>query len=154
MPNDVIPQWDQLPDLTWKEKIAYLTHQFLTMEQTGCSVTHSFHGDLYVRDISIPAGSLFIGRAHRHGHVCQLLEGAVIHITEQGRRVVEAPFEMMTTPGYHVVLHALTDCKGRTVHPNPAGILDLDVLDAEYAEPVEALRALGEQIQQRMTCLT
>lgn len=120
------------------------------MEQTECPVTHRFEQNLYVRDIRIPAGSLFIGRAHRHGHVCQLLEGSVIHITENGRGIVEAPFEMMTTPGYHVVLYALTDVLGRTVHPNPSNSRDIAALEAEFAEPVEELKALGEQVQRRL----
>jgi hypothetical protein len=121
------------------------------MAQTECAVEHRFEGQLYVRDMHIPAGTLFLGRAHRHGHVCQLLEGAVIHLSEQGRHRVEAPFEMFTTPGYHMVLYTLTDCLGRTVHPNPQGSTDTDALEADIFEPVDTLKELGSEIHKRLT---
>lgn len=149
--NTVIPQWDSLPDLTWKEKIAYLTHQFLTMEQTECPVEHLFEHQLYVRDMRIPRGTLFLGRAHRHGHVCQLLEGTVIQLTQAGRRIVEAPFEVFTTPGFHMVLYALTDILGRTVHANPTESRDTDALEADIFESVDALRELGASVHARLT---
>lgn len=149
--QNVIPAWDQLPELSWKEKIAYLTYQFLTMGQTECPVTHQFEQGLYIRDMRIPAGTLFIGRAHRHGHVCQLLEGSVIHIGEFGRTPLKAPFEMMSIPGYHMVLFAVTDVVGRTVHPNLADSRDTDALERDIFEPVEDMRELGASLQKRLT---
>ena len=100
-----------------------------------------------MRDMHIPAGTLFIGRVHRHGHVCQLLEGSVIHISETGQREVQAPFEMFTTPGTQVVLYTLTDILGRTVHPNPHAIRDTDALEADIFEPVDALKQLGGRLR-------
>ena len=87
MLTSIVPQWDQLPQhLNWNEKLAYLTHQFLTMEQTGCPLTHRFEQGLYIREIRIPAETLIIGRIHRHGHVCQLLEGDLVLIHREGAR--------------------------------------------------------------------
>jgi len=149
--NDVIPMWDQLPDLSWAEKLAYLTHQFLTMEQTECPVEHSFEGQLYVRDMHIPAGTLFLGRAHRYGHMCQLLQGSIILIEESRRTHLEAPYEMFTTPGYQMVLYAITDVHGRTVHPNPDGSRDTQALEADIFEPVDELKALGADLHKRLT---
>lgn len=145
-----IPQWDQLPDLSWNDKIAYLTWKFLQHPQTECPVEHHFEHQLYVRDMHIPGGTLFLGRAHRYGHVCQLLKGTVVHIAESGHRTIEAPFEMFTTPGYHMVLYTLTDIVGRTVHANADESRDTASLEEDIFEPVDALKDLGESIHQRL----
>ena len=151
MQNDVpIPQWDQLPDLTWTEKVAYLTHQFLTLEQTGCALTHRFEQGLYIREIRIPADTMLIGRIHRHGHVCQLLEGALVLIHPEGHREgFDAPSQILTLPGYQMVVYAVTDCLARTVHPNPAEERDLAVLDADIFESAASTVALGAALHQQ-----
>lgn len=152
MPDDaLIPRWDQLPDLTWKEKIAYMTWRFLQLEQTSCPVEHLFKDGKYYRTMRIPAGTLFIGRAHRYGHEVQLLEGTVRLITEQGDQLRESPDAMRTVPGFHTVFEAITDVVGRTVHPD-SGERDLDKLEMQIFEPVDELSALGSTIHQRLTC--
>jgi hypothetical protein len=147
--NDVIPMWDQLPDLSWREKIAFVTHQMLTMEQTDCPLTHKFDGQLYIREIRLPKGTLLTGRVHRHGHVCQLLEGTVTLVHQQGaRETFQAPSEIMTLPGYQMVVYALEDSLARTIHPNPTNERDIDKLEADIFEPAEATLLLGKQLHQ------
>jgi len=154
MPTNIVPPWDQLPDnLTWKEKVAYLAHQFLTMEQTACPVTHRFEQGLYIREMRIPAETLFIGRVHRHGHVCQLLEGSVILIhNEDHREAFKAPSEIMTRPGYQMVVYAVTDVLAQTIHPNPNNERDHAKLEADIFETVESVKDLGSRVHaQRLT---
>jgi hypothetical protein len=152
MPTNIVPPWDQLPDnLTWKEKVAYLAHQFLTMEQTACPVTHRFEQGLYILEMRIPAETLFIGRVHRHGHVCQLLEGSVILIhNEDHREAFKAPSEIMTKPRYQMVVYEVTDVLAQTIHPNPSGEHDYSVLESDIFEPVYDLRAMGQKIHARL----
>lgn len=150
--NLPIPLLDQLPGLTWKEKLAYLGHQFSKLEtaMTDCPVTHHFEPGYYIREMRIPADTLFIGRAHRLGHLCRLIEGSVVHISEQERRTADAPFEMCTTPGYHMVLYTLTDIVGHTIHPNPDESRDTDALEATIFETSEELKSLGESLHRRL----
>ena len=149
--NQLIPSWDSLPStLDWKEKIAYLTVQFLKLPQTECPVAHRFENAVYIREMVIPAQTLFLGRAHIHGHECELVSGSLIHIAPDARRLVEAPFSMHTTPGYHMVLYSLIDVVGRTYHPNPNEVRDVDTLENDIFEPVSALISLGEQVETRL----
>lgn len=148
MPTNIVPQWDQLPEhLTWNEKVAYLAHQFLTMEQTACPVTHRLEQGLYIREMQIPADTLFIGRVHRHGHVCQLLKGSVILIHgEHYREAFKAPSEIMTKPGYQMVVYAVTDVLAQTIHPNPNDERDYSKLEADIFETVESVKELGSRL--------
>lgn len=149
MQTNIVPQWDQLPDLNWKEKVAYLTYEFLKAPQIGCPVEHLFEDGNYIREMRIPAGTLFLGRAHRHGHQCQLVSGVAIQITPEGKRIGEAPITMMTTPGYHMVLYSVTDVVGRTIHPNPEDSRDTEWLERDIFESVESLQALGAELHAR-----
>jgi SET domain len=151
MPN-IVPQLDQLPaHLSWNEKLAYLAHQFLTMEQTGCPLTHRFEKGLYIRELRIPAETLIIGRIHRHGHVCQLLIGDVMLIHDEDHREgFHAPSQIMTQPGYQMVVYALTDTVAQTVHPNYSEERDIKKLEAEIFESQDKLIAHGAQINERL----
>jgi hypothetical protein len=153
--NDVvIPALDNLPALPWKEKLAVLLCQFLDLPQAECPVEHHFDDGLYIREMRIPADTLFIGRTHRHGHRCELVSGSVIYITEAGRRVLEAPYVVFTKPGDQMVVHTLSDVVGRTYHPNPTDTTDTDALELEAFEPVESLTSLGRSVLARLeaTC--
>lgn len=145
----IIPVWDQL-DLAWHNKVAYLTYQFLKLPQMECPLEHIFEDEWYIREIIIPKETLFLGRAHRHGHECQLLTGAVVHISEGGKQVIEAPAKLHTQPGYHMVLYALEDCIGRSIHPNPTHSRDIDVLENEAFESVASLEERGAAIARTM----
>jgi len=137
--------------LTWREKLAYLTVRFLQHGQVELPVLSLFEPGRYIREMRIPRGVLIIGRVHRLGHECQLLEGKVVHITEEARRCVTAPFSLRTQPGYQLVLYTLTDIVGRTVHENPDEERDLAVLEKRWAEPLEDLISLGREVQAQLT---
>jgi len=147
-----IAQWDNLPhSLNWNEKVAYLAHQFLSMEQTACPLTHRFERGLYIRELRIPAKTLIIGNVHRHGHVCQLLQGDLLLIHRDGHREgFHAPSQILTEPGYQMVVYAVTDALAQTVHPNPTEERDIEKLEADIFETKENLVRLGAQVKERL----
>jgi hypothetical protein len=49
-----------------------------------------------------------------------------------------------------MVLYALTDVIGRTIHPNPTGSEDIDELEADIFESPDVLKALGAVVAQRL----
>jgi hypothetical protein len=153
MQNLTVPQWDDLPALSWKEKIAFLTFQFLKLPQTQCPVMHSFENGFYVRRMNIPAGTLFLGRAHKVGHECVLESGSVIQVLPDNKILFDAPHAVHTVPGFHMVVYALTDVVGVTIHENPKDLRDVDLLEAEIFEPLSTLTALGEEVAARHALL-
>jgi hypothetical protein len=145
---------DSLPAIPWKYKLAYLVYQFSQMEQAETPVKHSFVGNEYHREMTIPAGTLFIGRSHTNGHVVQLVKGSVVNITEDSRDEIEAPFEFKSHPGYQAVFYALTDVVGVTVHENPLGIRDVQILEDRDFDPVEHLISRGRMVAEKVeACL-
>ena len=147
--NDVV-QWDQVPDrLTWKEKVAYVAYQISLMPQVEAPVEHIFAPGVYIREMKIPAGTMFVGRAHRYGHLCQLVKGSIIMITPNGKVRLDAPAQIHTIPGYHMVLYSITDIIGRTVHPNVAECTDTKGMEDDIFESAQEVLDLGARLHYR-----
>lgn len=132
-------------DLTWSQKLAVLTYRFLEESQYECPVTHLFEKGWYVREMTIPKGTFFIGRPHVQGHRVDLISGTVLHFEEGHKAVRTAPYSQMTSPGYQTVFLTMTPVVGRTYHPD-SGERDLDRLEAELFVPIETVKALGAEI--------
>jgi len=144
--TDIIPRWDDLTDLSWKEKVAYLAYENSKLPQANSPVRHIWVDGFYIREMCIPAGALVVGREHLLGHETELVIGEVLHVTDSERRKLSAPYREHTTPGYHVIVYTLTDIVCRTVHPNPNGVTDYKVLEDIIFGPAEEVMKLGESI--------
>ncbi len=148
--SELVTALDSVPAMPWKYKLAYLVHRFSEMDQTECPVEHRFDGDEYIREMRIPAGTLFIGRVHNHGHLVQLVEGDVVNITEAGKQALSAPFEFHSHPGYQAVFYAVTDVVGRTVHKNSERLTDWKALEDRDFDTLESLIARGRGVAERL----
>jgi len=101
-----------------------------------CPLKHSFSDGIYVREITIPAGMLIIGKIHKHDHPNFLLKGEVIVVTEGGgKEELKAPCSMISKPGTKRALYAKTELVWTTVHLNPTNTQDLKELEEEIIAP-------------------
>lgn len=140
--------------LSQKEKLAYLGFRFAQISDGSvCPVTHIFEPGVYVREILIPAASLFVGRPHLFGHRCELVSGRIVLITEDSKTHMEAPAEMHTAPGYMMCLYAKTEVIGRTYHPNPDERRDVEVMEAEIFAPVAQLLEIGRRVHEKINAI-
>lgn len=147
--------------LNWPEKLAFLAFKFLEGAQVRCPVTHSFARGVYIREMFIPKGTVFIGRAHRHGHRVELVSGKVCLIDEDHSRpgayaktfILEAPFFMTTEPCYMTAFIAMTDVVGRTYHPNPTESRDLAALEDDAFRPAAEPLTIGAAVNQRILAI-
>jgi len=81
-----------------------------------CPLKHSFAPGVYVREIFIPKGVLIVGKIHKHDHPNFLLQGKVLVITEEGKRILTAPMSMISKAGTKRIVVALEDTVWTTVH--------------------------------------
>lgn len=141
---------DRAFDLTWEEKLAYLSYRFAEGEQKKCPLYHIFEDGLYIREIRIPAGTLYVGRPHLLGSRVVLLEGKVLWIREDTKQVMEAPAETQTIPGFQMVGLSLSDVVARTFHPNGDECKDVDKLEARIFGSIEERMALGKSVFEKV----
>ena len=92
-------------------------------------LVHTFSDGIYVRQISIPAGTLLTGKIHKHDHPNFLLKGKAIVVTEDGEDEYVAPLSMISKAGTKRAVYAVTDLVWTTIHHNPTNTQDLDELE-------------------------
>lgn len=146
-------------NLTWKEKLAYLGFKFAgaSEDPERIKLKHIFEPGMYIREMTIPAEMLFIGRPHLLGHRCELVSGRILLITENAKTHMEAPAELWSKPGYMMCLYTKTDMVGRTYHPIPDygdkahyGTHAIAMLEETIFGPIDELLALGESVRRKI----
>lgn len=82
----------------------------------NCPVRHIFAPGAYAREMLIPAGTVIIGKIHKHAHLNFITKGRARVVTEFGPMEIEAPHTFVSEPGTKRVVHALEDVLWTTVH--------------------------------------
>jgi hypothetical protein len=114
----------------------------LAEEQVEIPVTHHFGPGIYIREISVPAGTLIIGHHHKGPCLNELLKGSMRIIGADGEaKTIEAPF-MFTSPAGRKVGYALTDVIFRNLHATDE--TDLDRLEEQLIDKSETWLAHEE----------
>lgn len=153
--NTALAEVFKRTELTWVEKLGYLSVIFRDNGgETQFMTSHRFEPGVYIREIFVPKGMFFIGRAHRYGHKVTLDAGRVRLITcttaqEAVSVELEAPHELMTVPYFQTVFEALDDTWGSTYHPNPTNSRNIDALEADIFLPADDMFRIGESVVNR-----
>lgn len=97
-----------------------------------CPLKHTFSDGMYVREIFIPAGTVIVGKLHKHSHPNFLLSGDVSVFTESnGLQRLKGPLSMISEACTKRVVYAHTDTVWVTVHLNPTNTQDLLQLEEQ-----------------------
>jgi len=83
-----------------EKKVQKLEAEFLKHEQVDCPVVHRFGPNIYIREVTIPAGTLSIGHYQKIEHLNIMLAGRVTIINEDGSKTeISAPQVFVSKPG-------------------------------------------------------
>jgi hypothetical protein len=85
--------------------------------EDNCQLKHHFAPGLYAREMFIPAGTVIVGKIHRHAHVNNISAGRIRVVTEFGSKIYEAPVQFVSEPGTKRAVYAETDVIWTTYHP-------------------------------------
>lgn len=105
------------------------------MPQVECPLKHHFAPGMYAREIFIPAGTVVVGKIHRHAHINIIQQGLVKVVTEFGEQVYAGPHTFVSQPGTKRALVTLTDTIWTTIHTNPNDHTDPELLEREIIAP-------------------
>tara|TARA_R110000796_G_scaffold221320_1_gene337392 strand:+ start:62 stop:517 length:456 start_codon:yes stop_codon:yes gene_type:complete len=99
-------------------------------EGADLPIRHSFAPGIYAREMSIPEGTLLIGKIHKHRHHNFLMQGSIIVLTEdEGVKLLQAPLMIVSEPGTQRIGYAVTDTVWTTVHENKDNTEDLGIIE-------------------------
>jgi len=106
-----------------------LKHYFTPMDDKyGCCT--------YAREMTIPKGTVIIGKIHRHEHLNFITKGKVIVSTEFGQKEYKAPCTFISEVGLKRAVYALEDTLWTTVHlTEHRGEANLEKMEAEIIAP-------------------
>lgn len=99
-------------------------------------VRHYFATGLYVREITIPAHVLAVGKMHKTQHINMLLKGEVTMVTETGSIRVSAPYTWVVMPGKKAAAYAHTETVWTTCCVNPTDEREMEKLEAALIVPL------------------
>ena len=117
-----------------REQIDRLQAEMVKMPQADLQTEHYFsESGMYCRKVFRPAGTLIVGKVHKHHHLFLCAMGEIIAWTETGMKRLQAGDVVESKPGTKRVTLAVTDAIGVTVHRTDK--TDLDEIEAELVEP-------------------
>jgi hypothetical protein len=125
---------NKLPECTLK-------HYFTPISEYGCCN--------YAREMTIPAGTLVIGKIHRHEHLNIISKGRISVATEHGTKYLIAPCTFISEVGLKRAVVAEEDTIWTTIHMvSKSGEEYLKEIEDEVIAPsYEALKMIeGEKL--------
>lgn len=93
-------------------------------------VQHHFSKDVYARELFIPAGTLIIGKIHKHTNLNILSQGEISLLSIDGVKRVSAPYTVVSSPGVKRLAYAHTDCVWTTIHGTDE--TDIDKIEDQF----------------------
>lgn len=96
---------------------------------------HMFAPGMYLRELTVPAGMLIVGKIHRHAHFLMVLSGRAEIVSEFGRMSVSAGHVSVSPAGVKRAVLAIDDTRFVTIHVNKGNSTDLSEIEAEHIEP-------------------
>lgn len=85
----------------------------------SCPVNNYFTEGNYVRETTMPTGSLITSKIHKTQHTYFVMKGKAIVWIDGVEHLIEAPHIGITEPNTRRVLYILEECTWATSHPNP-----------------------------------
>lgn len=98
------------------DKIEKVESELLKFEQIDCPLRHMFAPGVYVREITMPKGSVIIGHEHKTEHFNIVLKGSAKVVQDDKIELIEAPCIFVSKAGVRKVLHILEEMIWATVH--------------------------------------
>lgn len=98
-----------------REKIERLEGYLQNVPQVDLQTRHYVSAGMYAREITIPAGTVLTGAAHKFDHI-NVCHGDIIVWTEEGMKRLTGHFTMASRAGAKRVGLAIQDTVWTTIH--------------------------------------
>jgi hypothetical protein len=86
-----------------EKKLGTLYEATAAQPQVQCEEKHHFGPNIYIKEVTMPAGALIIGKHHRMEHLCNMVSGRMLILQDDGsKKELVAPMTFMAKPGRKV----------------------------------------------------
>lgn len=108
---------ESLVSVPVNDQIENLERELLNLPQVECPLKHNFAPGVYMREITMPAGSLIIGHEHLTEHFNVVLTGKARVMINGVIEDLVAPCYFISKPNVRKVLYIVEEMKFATIHP-------------------------------------
>ena len=138
--------------IAWFEQALKQIVEALGLPQTELPLRHMFTTGAYVREITLPAGQIIVGKLHRHAHLNFISRGSVTVVTEHGGvERLTGPCTIISPAGTKRVVYTHEETVWTTVHVTEE--TDLKKIEAETIAPSYTALGLEEPQSGGVLCL-
>jgi uncharacterized cupin superfamily protein len=109
----------------------------LGQEQAPYEIAHHFGPSIYIREASVPAGSIVLGHAHKEPHMVVLLEGKMAVLMDGKIEVVVAPKTWLSSAGRKLA-YVMEDLTIQNIYATD--LTDVDELEVALIDKSNAWR--------------
>lgn len=118
-----------------REQIKELQDYLVPIQCPLPEPVHHFAPGIYMRELTVPAGMLIVGKIHKHDHFLLVLSGLALALSEFGNFIAAPGQVVRSAAGVKRIVLALSDTRFLTIHANPDDCDDLKVLESRHIEP-------------------
>lgn len=134
-PDEVLAMNNEVACGVSKERIIQLQESMMDIQCKQPEPRHFFAPGMYLRELTVPAGMLIVGKTHKHAHFLIVTTGRAEVISEFGREIVTSGHISVSQAGVKRVVLAIEDTQFITIHVNSEDSRDLEVIEQEHIEP-------------------
>jgi hypothetical protein len=119
-------------DSLLSQKVDHLLAQTEQMPQVDCQTKHYFGPSIYIREVTMPAGTVVIGKPRKNEHMCVMLQGRMVVVKDDGtKQELVAPLTFVGSAGRKVAYILET-----TIFQNIMATdeTDIDVLESMFID--------------------
>jgi quercetin dioxygenase-like cupin family protein len=120
------------------EGIEQVEADLLNMPQVEPNIIHRFGPGIYIREMSVPAGTMFIGHAHKYPHTNILLAGSVVVQINGDMQTIHAPSIFVAAPGRKLA-YVIDDCVWQNIYATEE--TDIEKLEVMLVDKSETFTA-------------
>lgn len=126
-----------------RDLIAHIERELSKGVPMDIPLVHHFSKSVYAREMRVPAGTLLVGKIHKHQNLNILSAGEVSVLSVDGMVRVRAPHTFVASPGAKRVIYAHADTVWTTIHGTDEK--DIEKIEDEFiAKSYEEVVVIGE----------
>ena len=117
------------------------------LEHIDCPIVHRFGGGVYIRQITIPAGTCVVGKIHLTEHYNQVVSGKILVVQSDGKKLfIDGPYTYLSGAYTQKTGYAIEDTIWQTIHPtnetDPNVIMD-QITAIDEREMIAKIECVG-----------
>lgn len=127
----------EIPKEEIKEMIFALEKKLMLEPQTEAPLKHYFSKELYAREMTIPKGTIVIGKIHKFESFTIISKGDISILSIDGVIRVKAPFAFVASPGAKRLVYAHEETVWTVMHATKETDLskiESEVIAKDYSE--------------------